>query len=50
MDFRDRGCEDEHWIELAQAYAQWQTLALAVLDSKDRTLGNWNYYNRLYRT
>jgi hypothetical protein len=32
MDFREIGCEDGRWIELAQYRVQWWALVLAVLD------------------
>jgi hypothetical protein len=30
--FREMGCEDGRWMELAQDHVQWQALVLAVLN------------------
>jgi hypothetical protein len=32
MVYKEIGCEDGSWIELAQDRAQWQALVLAVLN------------------
>ena len=32
MDFKEIGCVDERWMELAQDRVQWQALVLAVLN------------------
>jgi hypothetical protein len=32
MDLREIGCEDGRWMELAQDFAHWLALVLAVLN------------------
>jgi hypothetical protein len=32
MEFRETGCENGRWMELAQHHVQWRALVLAVLN------------------
>jgi hypothetical protein len=33
MDFREIGCEDERWMELAQDRVHWRALVSAVVNN-----------------